>query len=96
MTQPANEILPAVAKAMGMVEKLSKGERNKHDGYNFASIDDFLALVNPICAQCGLIPHVDEGAREDFEKESQRGKSAWMRQSFTITLYHVSGQSLPP
>jgi hypothetical protein len=44
-----NEILPAVVAAMGAVRKLGKGERNKHDGYNFASIDDFLALVNPIC-----------------------------------------------
>lgn len=89
-------ILTALCKAMGQVQKVAKDGRNKHDGYNFASIDDFLALVNPICAENGLIVHMQEGTREDFERTSQRGTSAWMRQSFDLTLYHVSGESLPP
>jgi hypothetical protein len=89
-------ILSALAKAMGQVQKIAKESRNKHDGYNFASIDDFLALVNPICAENGLIVHMQEAAREDFERQGRSGTSAWMRQSFDIKLYHVSGQSLPP
>lgn len=91
------EILKAIATSMGQVSKVGKGDRNKHDGYNFASIDAFLELVNPICAENGLIPHMDEGAREDFERKNRSGSaSSWMRQSFVITLMHVSGQSLPP
>lgn len=90
------QILAALAKAMGQVQKLAKGDRNKHDGYNFASIDNFLELVNPICAEHGLIVHMQESVREDFERQSRNGTSAWMRQSFDITLWHVSGESLPP
>lgn len=89
-------ILTALCKAMGQVQKVAKEGRNKHDGYDFASIDDFLALVNPICAENGLIVHMQEGAREDFERQGKNGVTAWMRQSFNLTLYHVSGESLPP
>ena len=95
--QPGHtDILSALAKAMGQVQKIAKDSRNKHDGYNFASIDDFLALVNPICAENGLIVHMQEADREDFERQGRNGASAWMRQSFDLTLFHVSGQSLPP
>jgi hypothetical protein len=89
------EILRALAKAMGQVQTIAKDSRNKHDGYNFASIDDFLALVNPICAENGLIVHMQESLREDFERKGKFGDNAWMRQSFDLTLFHVSGQSLP-
>lgn len=90
------DILAALAKAMGQVQKVAKESRNKHDGYNFASIDDFLALVNPICSDNGLLIHMDEGEREDFERQGRNGVSSWMRQSFTITLIHTSGQTWPP
>lgn len=88
-------ILPAIAAAMGDIHKLGKGERNKHDGYNFASIDDFLALVNPICARHGLIIFSDEIAREDFAKKGRNGETAWMRATFSFVVHHVSGQCLP-
>ena len=90
------QILPAIQKAMGQVQKVGKADRNKHDGYNFASIDNFLELVNPICAENGLIVHMQEGTREDFERQGRSGTSSWMRQSFDITLMHVSGETLPP
>jgi len=90
------KILSAIAAAMGQVQKVAKGDRNKHDGYNFASIDDFLALVNPICAENGLIVHMQESEREDFTRKGKFGDNAWMRQSFSITLMHVSGEYLPP
>jgi len=90
------EIITALCAAMGAVQKVAKEGRNKHDGYNFASIDDFLALVNPICAANGLFVHMQEGHREDFTRAGRNGDSAWMRQSFDLTLMHVSGQVLPP
>lgn len=90
------DIVAAICAAMGQVQKVAKEGRNKHDGYNFASIDDFLALVNPICAANGLVVHMQEAAREDFTRAGRSGESAWMRQSFDLTLMHTSGQSLPP
>jgi hypothetical protein len=93
---PMDQILPAVVAAMGDVKKLGKGERNKHDGYNFASIDDFLALVNPICADRGLVVVSEEVAIDDFMRQGRSGESPWMRVTFRFTVYHTSGQHLPP
>ena len=96
MTETKNEIMPAIAKAMGQVQKVGKEGRNKHDGYDFASIDDFLALVNPICAENGLIVSMQESAIEDFTRKGKYGDNAWLRMTWEVTVWHVSGQSLPP
>jgi len=96
MTEDTKEIITALCAAMGQVQKVAKGGRNEHDKYNFAGIDDFLALVNPICAANGLIVHMQETEREDFSRKGKFGDNAWMRQSFALTLMHVSGQTLPP
>jgi hypothetical protein len=89
------KILPAIAAAIGDVRKLGKGDRNKHDGYNFASVDDFLALVNPICSQHGIVVLAQEEGIEDFTRAGRNGESSWMRVSFGFTVYHSSGQCLP-
>lgn len=91
-----NEVLAATAKAMAAIKKVAKDGRNEHDKYNFASIDDFLAMVNPICAEAGLIFHMEEAGIEDFTRKGKFGENAWMRMAWAITVYHVSGQSLPP
>lgn len=88
-------ILPAIAAAMGDVQKVGKADRNKHDGYDFASIDNFLSLVNPICAKHGLVILSDEVSREDFIRKGRSGELPWMRVSFSFTVHHVSGQALP-
>lgn len=90
------EIMTAIAKAMGQVQRVSKDGRNKHDGYNFASIDDFLALVNPICAENGLVVMMQEKAIEDFTRKGKFGENSWMRVTWEIVVWHISGQSLPP
>lgn len=95
-TQERDGILPAIAAAMGDVQKVGKEDRNKHDGYNFASIDSFLSLVNPICARHGLIIISDEVSREDFTRKGRNGETPWMRVSFSFAVHHVSGQSLQP
>ena len=89
------KILPAIADAMSEVTKVGKDDRNNHDGYNFASIDNFLALVNPICAKHGLVILSDETQREEFEKQGKYGVTSWMRVTFSFTIYHKSGESLP-
>lgn len=91
-----NEIIPAIANAMGAVKKIGRDSKNAHDGYDFASIDKFLELVNPICAANGLIVHMVEDGIEDFVRKGKYGDNAWMRVRFIFTMYHVSGQSMPP
>jgi len=91
-----SEIMAAIASAMGQVQKVGKQGKNKHDGYDFASIDDFLALVNPICAEAGLIVSMQEANIEDFTRKGKYGDNAWLRVTWEVTVYHKSGQSLPP
>lgn len=90
------EVLGAVSRAMGCVRKIERGGTNTHDRYDFASIDDFLAALNPICADAGLVFHMQETSCEEFTRKSKFSENAWIKLTFAITVYHVSGQSLPP
>jgi len=90
------DINAAIVAAIGQVRKLAKIDTNKFDGYKFASIDAFLSLVNPICAEVGLFIRADEVDIHEFTKKSQRGESSWVRVTYDVTACHVSGQSLPP
>lgn len=92
-----NGIFPAIAAAVGGVKTLGKSERNKFDGYDFVSIDKFLALVNPICAEQGLFPNVCQADVEFYENvNSKGGKSVWARFHYDITLNHKSGETFGP
>lgn len=91
-----DKILPAIAASIGSVSKLGKAEKNSHQNYKFASIDAFLEMVNPICAENGLIFHMQETGIEEFTRTGGGGPQAWFRMHYEITVYHVSGQSLPP
>ena len=93
---PLDKILAAICAAMGQVKIVAKENDNKFDKYMFASIDDFLTLVNPICVANGLIFHMQEGVISEFMKKGRNGESSWLRMTFEITAYHTSGQSLPP
>lgn len=92
-----NGIFPAIASAVSEVKVLGKSDRNKFDGYDFVSIDKFLALVNPICGRNGLFPIVSQREVEFYDNiNSKGGKSVWARFFYDITLYHSSGETLGP
>jgi hypothetical protein len=88
-------IYSAVAKAMGEIKRVSKDNRNAEQKYDFASIDDFMAMVGPICAANGLVTIMDEDAREFIEKPGKYGPTNWVLITYQITTYHASGQHLP-
>lgn len=90
------EVITAIAKAKGMVRKIGKADKNQHDGYKFASIDAFLEMVNPIMAECGLVTIADEENVDEFSKQGRNGETPWLRLTYLLTVYHVSGQSMPP
>ena len=50
----------SINKIMNDVETLPKADTNTYQRYNYASIDQFLKAVNPLCAKHGLIINVDE------------------------------------
>lgn len=90
-------IYAAVAAAIGKVQKLGKDARNKFDGYDFVSIDKFLALVNPICAEHGLFPWIHTEAIEPYTNTNSKGASStWARFTFHISMMHTSGQQIGP
>ena len=79
------KVAAAICAVMGEVPMLGKGEKNSHGNYNFASIDDFLEAVRPLCAKHGLIIIQDE---ESFEM-----KEGWLIMTFRFTLAHASGET---
>lgn len=92
----SGQLLAALAKAMGEVKRLAKSEKNTEQKYSFASVDDFLAMAGPICAANGILIDMDEAEVEAFERQGKYGPSYWVRVTFAITVWHVSGESMPP
>lgn len=89
------KVAAAVAAVMAEVPKLAKTERNTHGSYNFASIDDFLEAVRPLCAKSGLIIVQDEDGFEMRDGGSDKnGKPvSWLVIRFKFTLAHASGET---
>jgi len=79
------KVAAAICAVMGDVPKLGKGEKNSHGNYNFASIDDFLEAVRPLCSKHGLIIAQDE--------ESVENVNGWLIIRFAFTLAHSSGET---
>lgn len=80
------KVAAAISAIMADVPKLAKGEKNAHGNYNFASIDDFLEAVRPLCAKHGLIIVQDE---ESFVISDD----GWLVMNFSFTLMHASGET---
>jgi len=89
------KIYSAVAKAMGEIKRVGKDNRNTEQKYDFASIDDFMAMVGPICAANGLVTIIDEDVREFVEKPGKYGPTQWVSITYQITTWHASGEQLP-
>ena len=96
VTTDGQGIVAAIAKAMSEVKRLAKDNRNTEQKYQFASVDDFLAMTGPICGSNGLVVMMDEDGCEAVERQGKYGPSFWLRFTYIITVWHSSGQSLPP
>jgi len=88
-------IIFAVAKAMGEMKRIAKDSRNTEQKYDFASVDDFLAMTGPVCAANGLVTILNEVEVEGFERQGKYGASHWLRIVFEVHTMHISGESLP-
>ena len=88
------KVAAAIGAVMKAVPKLEKGEKNTHGSYNFASIDDFLEAVRPLCAENGLIIIQDEAGFNLREGADKNGKIVrWLLINFQFTLAHTSGET---
>ena len=88
-------IIAAVANAMGEMKRISKDSRNIEQKYDFASVDDFLAMTGPICAANGLVTILNEVEVDGFERQGKYGPTNWLRIVFEIHTMHTSGECLP-
>jgi hypothetical protein len=88
-------IFAAIPRAMGAMKRIAKDNKNTEQKYDFASVDDFLAMTGPILAENGLFIHMDESSIENFERQGKYGVTHWARYTFIITVMHESGESLP-
>lgn len=79
------KIAAAIATVMTRVPTLAKGEQNKHGGYKFASIDDFLEAVRPLCTEAGLLIVPDE--------EHCEVNGDWLTLKFSFMLSHKDGET---
>jgi len=86
----------AVNAVMGRIKGLLKTERNRAGGYRFASIDDFLGAVNPLCAKAGLIILQDELDARLVHDGTELTNRSWLWTTFTFTLVHKSGALYGP
>jgi hypothetical protein len=95
-TTPATAIHRAITKAMAQMRPVAKDARNVEQKYDFASVDDFLAMTGPIMAEHGLFITMDEERVEAFERQGKYGPSHWLSITFLITVWHESGEHMAP
>ena len=83
-------IATAINGVMGDIKTLKKDDENKFQNYSYASIDNFLKAVNPLCAKHGLIINIDE---ESCEVTRDGTKNPWMHIVYKFILSHASGDT---
>ncbi|OWQ97984.1 ERF family protein [Sphingopyxis witflariensis] len=93
---------PAVASAVIAVMRslgtLAKGNENKFDKYDYASIDDFIHFVRGHCIAAGLFIEPNEAAEAklvDVAKKDGKPMAMWWSR-FAFYLVHESGERAGP
>ena len=95
IAQPATpqmppEVAKAIAGVMMDIKSLAKNDRNKHGGYDYASVDTFYAAIGPLMAKHGLLIIVDETGYLVRTAENDK-KTEWLEVSYLIIIAHSSG-----
>lgn len=92
------EIAAALVKVMSEIGTLAKGNENKFDKYNYASIDDFLAFVREPLHKHGLSVVTDEIAEprlQDVTKKDGKPMAMWWAR-YSFAFIHESGAMSNP
>jgi hypothetical protein len=88
------DVSVAISAVMGGIKTLGKDNTNAHQRYDFVSTDKFLAAVNPLCVQAGLVILQEEESIEI--KPGTDGKGGWLVARYGFTLAHKSGAAWGP
>ena len=97
-THYPKEIAGAIIAVMRSLGTLAKGNENKFDKYNYASIDDFIQFVRGHCIDAGLFITMSEATEPklvDVQKKDGKPMAMWWGQ-YSFTLGHESGQGYGP
>ena len=87
MTDFPEAISNAIAAVMADIPKLARDAENKHANYKFASIDDFMDAVRPLCAKHKLAIVQDEAAFTITQTTDKYGKASdWLNMTFGYTV----------
>lgn len=89
MADSIKAVIEAVTKVIEGVDVLAKDKKGHQ--YKYASIDDFLSLVNPLCAEHGLVI-----AQSEVDCHLSDTKPVQVSMRFEFTVMHTSGERLPP
>lgn len=92
------EIAKAVVAVMSALGTLEKGNENKFDKYDYASIDDFIKFVREHCWEAGLFIIPNEAREPELQEVSKKdGKPmvVWNAR-FAFHLVHQSGETFGP
>ena len=91
-------IAAAVVKVMSGVRVLGKDDKNQFAKYDFASIDKFLTLVNPLCAAAGLFFVLNEEGYEIRKGEATEGGKvvSALCMTYSILMVEAGGATWGP
>ena len=84
MTPMPPEIASRVLLVMRSVGPITKESKNAQGNYQYASVDAFLEMINPACAEAGLIISPIELSCDLTEFESSNDRGTKTRRQFTF------------
>lgn len=88
----------ALVRVMGQIRSLKKSDANQHDGYRYASTDDFFEMCGPLLAKEGVLIIPNEVEWDIRETTNRRGETrAILILTFEFYLYDNTGAGwIPP
>ncbi len=90
------ELTKAVCAVMSELQRVAKGDENKHGGYKYASVDDMKDGLRPLLAKHGLEVRITESGWSIEQLTTKSGTQVAARFVFDITLRHISGAQDEP
>ena len=91
------DVHAGIIAVMASLGTLAKGNENKFDKYNYASIDDFIAFVRSHCTEAGIFIEQDEQECRlvDVAKKDGKPMAMWFVR-FAFTVRHIGGSFIGP
>lgn len=90
------EIAKGIIEVKKHVKKLGYDEENRHNNYDYVSIDKFLDVIGRLEAEAGIFCLLDETSVEVRAHASGDRVSSWLHVEYDVYLGHESGTMFGP